>query len=178
MTDATTNYQAVIQSQNGPDGGWLDYCREQITKTSSAEAARAQAAHFIQTARRGCPNIAFRARIESWGIDTLNLHREVIDNPHAIAAEFCAILERDLTPEQMADVRKRNDPDASWCPTHDHCDANMLMAEAWATVTGYDFLDDNGDTDEAQRRAGIWNEAWDAARQSGFDMRAGTRSHD
>ena len=80
MTDATTNYQAVIQSQNGPDGDWLDYCREQITKTGSAEAARAQAAHFIQTARRGCPNIAFRARIESWGIDTLNLHREVINN--------------------------------------------------------------------------------------------------
>lgn len=76
-------YQAIIQSQNGPDGGWLDYTREaiRVRPNDTAETVMARAAVLAGIARHNCygGKPAFRARIEAWGDDPLEIKNRVVD---------------------------------------------------------------------------------------------------
>ena len=70
-----------------------------------------------------------------------------------LAARFKAILTEWLSEEERAEVvRLNNDP--AWhgcCATHDFCDANEAMAEAFRREgMGSNFPDDDD-----------WNTAWD-----------------
>lgn len=49
------------------------------------------------------------------------------------------------------------------CHSHDFCDANMAMLEAWTELTGQECVDGE---DEAACRA--WNAAWDRAIETEF----------
>jgi hypothetical protein len=83
----------------------------------------------------------------------------------AIAKAFADALRDDLTPEQWEAMRARNaspeyGPDV--CASHDFCDANMVMQEAWQGVIGREFLPD--DAPPAEADCALWGLAWGIAR--------------
>lgn len=82
------------------------------------------------------------------------------DKANRLADRFAAILRQWLTPAEFAEMVARNratDKRAGVCHSHDFCDANMAMDQAWREVVGTEIDAD----DEAQ--ATLWNEAWDLA---------------
>ncbi len=84
------------------------------------------------------------------------------ERPAQIAEKFAAVLRRWLSPGEFAEMRKRNQTSAyasGCCASHDFCDANMAMEEAFTEIVGRP-LDFGSDADTA-----IWNEAWETARQ-------------
>lgn len=89
-------------------------------------------------------------------------------SPVKIAGAFVALLRRDLTPTQWAEMRERNaTPDyaAGACASHDYCDANMIMLEACETLgvpTVLDFTDGEPDHEKACQ---VWNAAWEIAKR-------------
>ena len=80
----------------------------------------------------------------------------------AIAAEFNAGLRAYLTPEQWAEMCRRNG-DLRWshpiCPSHDFCDANVFMGDAMEKA-GFEH------DAESQEQADLWDAAWTLARKS------------
>jgi len=81
----------------------------------------------------------------------------------SIAAAFSRILRDTLTKDEMDEVIERNRSliNTSSCASHDFCDANELMAEAFTEI-GIDF-----DIDNDEQRL-LWNAAWDIALRSDF----------
>lgn len=82
-----------------------------------------------------------------------------------IAAEgFALVLQEWLTEAELAEVRRRNaaEPEGSTvCHSHDFCDANMAMDEAFTRFLGREpRVMDVSDTEEGPDVA-IWNLAWD-----------------
>lgn len=79
-----------------------------------------------------------------------------------LAAEFSRLI-REGFPEHLVVIRARNRMlDQHVCATHDFCDANMVMAEAFKNVFGREVdINDDADTD-------LWNTAWDLAKAKGF----------
>jgi hypothetical protein len=77
---------------------------------------------------------------------------------HAIARKFVALLRVELTPEQFRETKRRNRDraDKRSCASHDFCDANMVMADAFRQ-TGLE-----PDVDDGEQCA-LWGTAWDAA---------------
>lgn len=78
-----------------------------------------------------------------------------------LACKFSTIIRDWLSPSEMSLVIARN-LDTRWiggCATHDFCDANEAMAEAFLDLTGRDMGTD--DIDDI-------NKAWAIARQSSF----------
>jgi hypothetical protein len=80
-----------------------------------------------------------------------------------IAQRFAADLKAALTPDEFAEVLKRNTAETvpGICHSHDFVDANMVMQPAWEAVVGRPMVMDESDQAEADRR--LWNEAWDHA---------------
>lgn len=84
----------------------------------------------------------------------------------AIANEFSARLRECLTDEELAEVVRRNraEPAPDICHSHDFCDANIPMAEAFENLLERE-LDVSSDAD-----AEICNAAWRLANQRGFKI--------
>jgi hypothetical protein len=88
-----------------------------------------------------------------------------------IADAFANILSDWLTADQWAEMQARNvDYSDGVCASHDFCDANMAMAEAFETVTGrepafgFDTLADGSPVDPAAAiQADVDCDAWNAA---------------
>lgn len=57
---------------------------------------------------------------------------------------FAKALRGMLTAEQWAEMRRRNvdNPGDFACASHDFCDANMAMIEAWSQVTGREMFEE------------------------------------
>jgi hypothetical protein len=81
----------------------------------------------------------------------------------AIGDAFRRRMAVELAPEVLAAIDAENARRAdNTCATHDHLDANEVMAEAFAEVTTRDPRpDSDGD-------AALWNAAWDYAKAKGF----------
>lgn len=81
-----------------------------------------------------------------------------------LALAFARDLRKEITDENVEEVVRRNArPDyAGSCASHDFCDANMVMADAFHHIMGRDF-EISSEVDME-----IWNRAWDTARASGF----------
>lgn len=79
-----------------------------------------------------------------------------------IAAEFTARLGSVLTCREWSAMLKRNsaEPCPNVCHSHDFCDANEPMAEAFRIITGRD-IDPQSDIDAA-----LWSDAWSIAKAS------------
>jgi hypothetical protein len=81
----------------------------------------------------------------------------------AIAEAFAEVMRQWLSPAEFAEMKRRNESGGIYasgaCASHDFCDSNMAMAEAFKGVTGHDV---NGD-DETD--ATIWGDAWSLARK-------------
>ena len=89
-----------------------------------------------------------------------------------IADAFANIIRDWLTAAEWAEMQARNVDDSDGvCASHDFCDANMAMAEAFETVTGrepafgYDTLADGSPVDpaaatQADADCALWSAAW------------------
>jgi hypothetical protein len=82
-----------------------------------------------------------------------------------LAAEFVAVLAEWLTPEEFAEMQRRNvtatDLD---CASHDFCDANMAMDAAFSRALGREpDVMDRDDGAEGPDVA-LWNAAWSTAK--------------
>lgn len=108
-------------------------------------------------------------------VDLEERPRRKLPEVGALADAFGAVIRSWLSTQELEAVRRRNagyaesHPDI--CATHDFCDANMAMHEAWVNLTGQDPLDyrdevDGGGMDESATR--VWGEAWSLAKALGF----------
>jgi hypothetical protein len=83
--------------------------------------------------------------------------------PNLIADRFATILLDWLTPVQFLEMKHRNENNPTYADgayaSHDFCDANMAMHEAFQSVTGHcAAVDSEADT-------ALWNDAWVLARK-------------
>lgn len=84
-----------------------------------------------------------------------------------IADAFRRAIAEDLGTDIAAEIDERNaTPEYAdgCCATHDFCDANMVMAEAFEAVTG------RGPDVSSAEDTNLWNAAWDIARTQGFNI--------
>ena len=90
-----------------------------------------------------------------------------------VAREYSKVLRDWLSEEEMAEVIRLNKAQAnpSVCHSHDFCDANMAMQEAFRNLKTTTPFDASGDDEEAQVTE-LWNEAWDIAKKSEFAVEA------
>ncbi|ABM97114.1 hypothetical protein [Methylibium petroleiphilum] len=96
---------------------------------------------------------------------------------YILAMAFAAKLHEWLSPEEMAEVVARNaaSTDPLVCASHDFCDANMAMAEAFEATQGREILFpsdvESGACTQEQSDAdlALFNSAWDLAKAAGFD---------
>jgi hypothetical protein len=93
-------------------------------------------------------------------------HALMLANAIKIAIGLGRVLREWLTPDEMDTVRARNKAQdhPSVCHSHDFCDANEAMAEAFQSVVGaeIDLQDDS--------HLALWGDAWTMAKASGFTM--------
>lgn len=86
--------------------------------------------------------------------------------PHTseLAHEFSRILRDWLTEDEIEQVIERNAEvdDPAVCASHDFCDANMAMYEAFERVMGHP-IDTRKKADVA-----VWDKAWNMAKASDF----------
>lgn len=98
---------------------------------------------------------------DSWDEALAYIRQRTVDR---LADRFAKALREWLTPRQFAEMVRLNSSDPAFaggcCASHNYCDANMAMMEAWQAVLGVDSV--NAD-DEAQ--AALWNDAWNKARE-------------
>lgn len=89
-----------------------------------------------------------------------------------IATKFVATLREWLTAEEFAEMKVLNETDPTYkgdcCASHDFCDANVAMADAFAEVMGHQVDGDN----EADCK--VWNDAWELARAQELGTQAAT----
>ena len=84
-------------------------------------------------------------------------------NEQALARSFAKVLQEWLTWEEMQIVITRNELSSyrGCCASHDFCDANMAMDEAFRRLgTPFEFGNNLHDT--------LWNAAWHIAKQNKF----------
>lgn len=84
-----------------------------------------------------------------------------------LALAFATALNSTLDASQMRDVVRKNltPKYESACASHDYCDANVVMAQAFETVFARPFLGESGAT---QADTDCWNKAWDLAKGAQF----------
>ena len=90
----------------------------------------------------------------------------------ALAKEFSRLIRQALSSDELDMVRGRNafPKSPNTCASHDFCDANVYMGQAFSEL-GYDTAPDGKDLIEAaDAYADVWNAAWDLAKQSGFTL--------
>jgi len=96
-----------------------------------------------------------------------------MDQTKEVAKKFADILRTWLTEEEMRIVILRNAvkyKNAGICASHDFCDANMAMGEAFETfglATTADIED--CDSTEYSIAQDLWNNAWTVAKAVDFD---------
>ena len=82
-----------------------------------------------------------------------------------MAERFADLLAEEIGPDKFERIKALNrTPEyaSPICASHDFCDANMVMAQAFEEVAGH-APEANSESD-----ADIWNAAWDHARQKGL----------
>lgn len=80
----------------------------------------------------------------------------------ALAQEFATILASWLGPVAFKEMVARQDPESPFCASHDFCDANMAMQEAFTKLHARNS--DTNSTDDV----GLINAAWFVARGANF----------
>lgn len=85
-----------------------------------------------------------------------------------LAKAFADQLLADIGPDNFAAVRAANvTAEAGVCASHDYCDANMTMLEAFTATFGRQpaMLENTGEDDpHIDIDVGLWNGAWDHAK--------------
>lgn len=88
-----------------------------------------------------------------------------------LSARFNEIVNREFSVEQLIEVNAKNKTDEyiGCCGTHDYCDANMLMDEAFTEVIGREV--DVLSEDDCQ----LWSDAWDLSKDNEFKLNETTQ---
>lgn len=85
------------------------------------------------------------------------------DAAHALGALFTQKLRAEVGAVAMEQIVKRNITNPSgFCASHDFCDANVVMAEAFTDLFHCEF------DLQADDHVAICNVAWDLAKAGGF----------
>lgn len=86
-----------------------------------------------------------------------------------LALGFAQALCTALSPTELSEaVHKNRTPEyAEACASHDYCDANMVMEQAFVTVFERPFLYEGEPFDEDTL---VWNSAWNIARRAEFSV--------
>ncbi len=84
--------------------------------------------------------------------------------PIQLANEFSSVLKTWLTAEEMKLVIEKNStPEYNdCCASHDYCDANMAMDEAFTKLTGKET------NPQSDTQRSLWNNAWTIAKENKF----------
>lgn len=95
----------------------------------------------------------------------------IIDTFHAqpLANRFAELLHEVIGGSLMKDVVERNKHNAPHiCASHDFCDANEVMSEAFAEIVGHTpELIPGQDTEDSA----LWNTAWGIAKCNHFNRK-------
>jgi hypothetical protein len=88
-----------------------------------------------------------------------------------IAAKFAELLERELTPQDFAEMRRANAMEYAKgnrgiCHSHDYLDANVIMLEAFDTLDVRSPIDFDYGTDEHLKACALWAAAWNCAKSA------------
>ena len=88
---------------------------------------------------------------------------------HKLAIEFGRVLHSWLDVQEMVEIinRNREQRDDNICHTHDFCDANMAMEEAFQNVLG------RGAVVASWEDNLLWNESWSLAKRYNFFSNSG-----
>lgn len=88
-----------------------------------------------------------------------------------VASEFSKVLHRWLTKEEMTLVVARNAAEtrSGICHSHDFCDANMAMDEAFNNLGLESLPSEEEHPEESAKAIALWNEAWAIAQAAQFD---------
>jgi hypothetical protein len=86
-----------------------------------------------------------------------------------IAAKFAELLERDLTPQEFAEMCRENaieytKGNRGICHSHDYLDANVIMLEAFDTLGFRSPIDFDYGTEEHLEACALWGAAWNCAK--------------
>lgn len=85
-----------------------------------------------------------------------------------IGAKFIELLKAELSPAQFAEMQNLNAVESrpNCCHSHDYCDANEVMAPAFAAVVGREINLQN------EKDCELWSEAWNWAMVNGLGQDA------
>lgn len=108
-------------------------------------------------------------RREENGLPTLAVpfHTDPEKQPEAIAKAFSAVLNRWLSADEWTQLIDRNMSEAKQageCYSHDYCDANMAMDEAFRVVLGRAPQVGTGEQNDFE----LWGKAWTIATEANF----------
>jgi hypothetical protein len=142
-----------------------DYCAEHKLEYKSADELQAE---LCEQREAIIEHIEWLADyIDEWDA----LMRKWSVTKSALARAFSKQLRLQIGLVGIHKVNERNaaNADADTCASHDFCDANMAMLDAWCelteedpeTVSASDILNDD-------KNLALWNSAWALAKQRGF----------
>jgi len=84
-----------------------------------------------------------------------------------IAQRFTEVLRNWLTADEFIEMKRKNETEAAYaagaCASHDFCDANIAMHDAFESVIGRSPLPDKVEMTEDD--CILWNDAWNLARK-------------
>ena len=89
-----------------------------------------------------------------------------LDDAPIIALQFARMLTELLGPHTMRAIVERNasEPHPDVCHSHDYCDANMVMMDAFRAL-GFDC---SSDPEEDSGIGFVWDESWAIAKYAQF----------
>jgi len=91
------------------------------------------------------------------------------DQVTAIAEAFSEVMRQWLSRDEFAEMKRLNETDPDYangaCASHNYCDANMAMMEAFDHVMGHNMIPTDADGEISEQDTAIWNEAWELARK-------------
>lgn len=83
-----------------------------------------------------------------------------------LAHKFACLVKLELTPAQVAEVRRRNAKyPPGICATHDFCDANVLMDYAFREIYGRGALESEDGSEQQESDCADWSAAWEIAKR-------------
>ena len=95
-----------------------------------------------------------------------------------LANEFSKVMRDWLSDEEMAKVLERNakEDNPGVCHSHDFCDANMAMLEAFGNLSLHAPCDLTDDTPEHEAACRQWSGAWAIAQKNQFKVEDDTHA--
>lgn len=100
------------------------------------------------------------------------------ENVEKLAKEFSKILNEWLSKDEITEINKRNATEEykGNCATHDFCDPNQAMLDAFENVMGRELVFFNGDVPESEKQneydMALWSKAWTLAHNNKFSTTA------